>query len=244
MPEAAAIEAAAARLRGQVVVTPLVGVLVLPGFTVPDGLRVKLELLQPGGSLRFRGALHALLRRMGSAKGVVVAGTVRWATAAATAAWTLRLPVRAFVSDVVPPEARALLDVVGCRWRELRDEPAAMAAAAEQQREHGDSWLRRDDPDVLTGIATIGLELARELPSDCARVVVAPAELAEPVAAGLQAGGRAADVLALGVDLLDLPLAAAMRAGLRLEPSAAATTALARALAGDLGDAPCALLAE
>lgn len=61
-PDADSIRAAAARLRGHVVATPLIGGLLLPGFAHAADVRIKPELLQPGGSAWYRGYLHLVLR--------------------------------------------------------------------------------------------------------------------------------------------------------------------------------------
>src|SRR5215831_8268041 len=99
---AATLAAAAERLRGHVVATPLIGTPWLPGASLPD-VRWKPELLQPGGSLWWRGYQHFLLRQLGRCAGLVYAGPPARLLAAALAAMQHRLPLRALLVEDYPP---------------------------------------------------------------------------------------------------------------------------------------------
>src|SRR5262245_18243381 len=105
---AASLAAAAARLRGHVVATPLIGTPWLPGASLPD-VRWKPELLQPGGSAWVRGYQHFLLRQMGRCAGLVYAGPSARLLAAALAAMQHRLPLHAMLPDDYPSSRRQLL---------------------------------------------------------------------------------------------------------------------------------------
>ena len=264
MLQAAAVAAAAGRLEGHLVATPLIGAVLLPGFTVPATLRVKAECLQSGGSLAFRGAKHHLLRQLGGNKGLVVHGSRREVLAGAVAAGSHRLPVVAVVigagggaagvaagvaagaaaaagaaepqGQVLVPEdaVDAMLRQLGCEVVAVPTAEAARACAQELRQQRGYQVLPRlDGVDYALGIATLGLELARELPADIAAVVMAPADLAVVVEAGLRAGGCACPVRGVDADASALPegLACAVRAGLRIECDAEGLAALAAVVA-------------
>src|SRR5690606_7902337 len=93
------IAAAANRLRGLLVDTPLIGGPLLAGRPAMPELRIKPECLQPGGSIWFRGAMHALARQMGAAAGIVAQGGSRQVLATVVAAQAQRVPVVACVAD-------------------------------------------------------------------------------------------------------------------------------------------------
>ena len=241
---ASAIEAAAARLRGQILATPLVGAPWLPGHTT-SGLLVKLEVLQLGGSIWFRGALHALLRELGARRSLAIADRARPALAWATAASMLGFTVEVFVHGPVPEAAARSLACVAPQWVACADPAAAItqADAAARRRGHRRS-TGLEDADVQAGVATVGLELAHELAHDCDVIHVAPASLAAAIGAGLGAGDRR--LLVRGAPGLVPAEASALRAaargGLRVDVDDPA--ALAAALHEPPGRRACAILAE
>ncbi len=171
------IVAAHARLRGHLVATPVIGGLDLPGLSVPADLRIKVETLQPSGSLWFRGAVHWAMRQLGRHKGIAIDGPSRAMLAWACAAREARI---ACASRSAPPaEIAVALAHYGCL-----EAPAA--------RDLG--FVPTPDPDARdfrVGIASIVVELLEELPRDTKRVVVAPAALAYAVADGVTALGVA-----------------------------------------------------
>ncbi|MEM7205261.1 MAG: hypothetical protein AAF628_33710 [Planctomycetota bacterium] len=244
------IQSAARRLAGHLVATPVIGALRLPGFPAPIGLRLKADLLQPSGSTWFRGAMHALLRQMGAVRGVVSLGTPRQMLGVAAAAELHRLPL--FAAPVVEG---GVLDAAwagafaayGCIVAPQPSWEAARAAVEARRATAGDHVLRlADDEDVRTGLATVGLELARELPSETEVVLVAPAELAEPLSLGLAAGGAPIPVQGLAAaSAVPAAFGAAVRAGLRLDVGPAALAALHAALQrGPSAERVCVVLAE
>ncbi len=191
---AAAVEAAAARLRGHVVLTPLIGSVLLGGDTRID-LRWKADMLQPGGSGWFRGYLHLLLRSYGALPGLVFAQPTERLLAAAIAAQQHRLPFVAFVGVPVATELQAAVVQVGGSVEVVADPDAA---AAQLQRAKGYLPLPgAEHPEVAAGLATAGLELGLGLPADCT-TVYAPGSVADSVAAGLAASGRARSVISVG----------------------------------------------
>lgn len=224
---------AADRLRGHLVSCPVIGDLCLPGFAVPADLRLKAELLQPGGSLWYRGTQHWLLRQLGRWKGLACVGAGAEVLAWARAARDQRTPLVALVPagpSVLPRETRATLAALGCDVEEIAAD--GIEAALSGRYAGYVRTPRPDDDEFAVGIATVALELADELPSETERLVVAPAELAGAVARGAA--------------LLELPwmvegapsshrdgeaVAGALRGNHRLCTAAAGAAALAAAIA-------------
>ncbi|MFO1051946.1 MAG: hypothetical protein U1F36_07010 [Planctomycetota bacterium] len=209
----ATIEAASTRLRGVLVRTPLVGEPCLPVRGVLRGVRLKLECLQPGGSLWFRGAMHALARRLGSLPRIEVDAGGDQAPAFAHAAALLR--IECIVRGRPRTGLRAQLVALGARFD---------AGALQAERPSP------DDPDFRSGIATLGLELAAELPLDVEEVHV-DARVAAAIAAGLRCASRDLRVVPVEVDVLPVQgLARDLLRGLRVAPHRAGLAALASAL--------------
>jgi threonine dehydratase len=159
------VRAAAERLKGRVVATPL-----LESPTLNDrlGFRVlvKAESLQRTGSFKFRGALNTLLQLDDHARraGVVAFSSGNHAQGVAAAAQLLGIPA----TIVMPVDAPALkvantrgydaTVVLYDRWRESREAIAAGIAA-----ERGASLIPPfDDARVIAGQGTTGLELAAQ----------------------------------------------------------------------------------
>lgn len=183
---AASIAAAARRLTGHLIATPLIGGLPLCASLPAADVRWKPELLQPGGSGWFRGYLHFLMRRLGGLPGLVFAGPPARALSAAVAAQHHRLPLGVVLAAAPDDDYGAALRATGAEIAIAADRAAW---AGERQRRQGHAVLPgADDPDVAAGLATIGLELAADLPRACRQVYV-PAEVAPAIAAGLEAAG-------------------------------------------------------
>jgi len=186
-PDPDQVQAAARRLRGHLVATPLIGAANLPGLRSGADLRLKPETLQPGGSLWYRGAMHHLQRQLGRCKGLAVVGPPRQALAALLAAAQHRLPVHCFWDAPPPAGWRARLAGAGC-VQEVAEDPRE-AARAFCARTGYHCMPGPEGPEVAAGLATVGLELASELPAACEIVFVSP-DLGPAVSAGLAAGGR------------------------------------------------------
>ncbi|HEU4977880.1 MAG TPA: threonine ammonia-lyase [Solirubrobacteraceae bacterium] len=148
---------------------------------------LKAESLQRTGSFKLRGALNKLaaLGDEGSARGVVAgsAGNHAWALAHAARArgvpCEVFMPVEASLSKAEGCAALgATVRLVGTTVEE------SLAAARERADEGGLAFVHPfDDPDVIAGQGTLGLELLEDVP-DLARVVV-------PVGGGGLASGLA-----------------------------------------------------
>ena len=201
------IQAAAERLRGQTVHTPLIGDVMLrvplsheddPEAEIIAGPRIKAECVQTGGSVDHRGAVHFLLRQLGSLKGLVITGEPYRLLACARAGHSHRLPMIAACWHPVPRADRELTEACGC---EVQDE-VEHDVAVELARQKGYRVMPSvEDPDFALGVATLGLELGAELASDLGKLYVAPGALGAPIAAGMRAAGHAAEVVAVDSEL-------------------------------------------
>ncbi|MEE8534459.1 MAG: threonine/serine dehydratase [Kiloniellales bacterium] len=164
-PGLAEIEAAAARLEGHAVKTPL---LEFPALNERVGGRVlvKPEGLQRTGSFKFRGAYNKISQIPEAARerGVVAFSSGNHAQGVAAAAALLGVPA----TIVMPADAPAIkLDNTRAYGAEvvLYDRYAdARETVAEQVRARTNAILVRpyDDPDIIAGQGTCGLEIARQ----------------------------------------------------------------------------------
>lgn len=228
-PTREAIVAAARRLRGHLVAAPVIGDLLLPGVPWPGDLRLKAELLQPGGTLYFRGALHWLLAQLGCHKALRHEGGGSLARAWAAAARSTRAPL----AVRLPDEACA------------DDQAFVMACGATLSRGAGDAGAtttpRVDDPVFAAGIGTVLLELGDELPAETRRLVVAPGALAPVLQAAAVALGIAWQVLPAPAAVAPADLEQQFLAHARLRSAGLAALAHAIALPED---GTCVLLGE
>ena len=165
LPEAADVEAAAARLRGRIVTTPLLESATL-NERVGGRLLVKAEMLQRTGSFKFRGAFNRLskLNEAEQRHGVVAYSSGNHAQGVAAAARIFRIPAL-----IVMPAGAPEVKVAGTRSRgaevvfydpalERREEVAERLAG-----ERGATLVRPfEDADVIAGQGTVGLELAAQ----------------------------------------------------------------------------------
>ncbi len=165
--------AAADRIAGRVRRTPVVEL--EPGaFGVPGRLALKLELLQHTGSFKPRGAFNKMLASDVGEAGVIAASGGNFGLAVAHAARELGYRAEIFV-----PETSPLVKAQRIRERgaEVRVVPGyyteALAACEERSRETGAVFLHAfDQPEVVAGQGTIGLELSEQVP-DADTVLVA-----------------------------------------------------------------------
>src|SRR5262245_11275160 len=180
LPTFAHVQAAAERLKGYAVLTPLLESTALNkrlGFR----LLVKAEPLQRTGSFKFRGAFNRLVQldEAERRRGVVAFSSGNHAQGVAASAEILGIPA----VIVMPVDAPAIkiantrgygaevvfYDRYGSEDRER--------IAARLVEERGATLVRPfDDPDIIAGQGTIGLEIARQSGSLGARpdIVLAP----------------------------------------------------------------------
>ncbi len=165
LPGLAEIEAAARRLAGKAVVTPL---LESPALNARLGGRIliKPETLQRTGSFKFRGAFNKISQLPDDQKaaGVVAYSSGNHAQGVAAAAQLLGLPARIVMPDDAPRIKRANTEAYGAEvipYRRGSEDRAAIAEAIAQER--GAAIVRPyDDPDIIAGQGTCGLEICHQ----------------------------------------------------------------------------------
>lgn len=202
----AEIRAAAARLDGVAVRTPLIPLARAGPARLDPPLLVKPESLQPTGSFKLRGAHAAITAREPAARqhGVVAHSSGNHGLAVAYAA--ARLGVRAVV--VVPRTAPAVkTEAIESYGAEIvRVEPtlqARLAATDELVARHGYVLIPPfDDRSVIAGQGTVGLEIAADCPQ--AGLVLVPVSgggLISGIAAAVRALCPAAAVVGVEPEL-------------------------------------------
>ncbi|BDU18009.1 threonine dehydratase [Lysobacter auxotrophicus] len=182
---AADVLAAQARLRRYLPATPL-------HHAERFGCWLKLENLQRTGSYKVRGALNALLaaRERGDHRPVIAASAGNHAQGLAWAAYRLGVNAITVMPRGAPQTKIAGVSHWGATVRlhgDTYDE--AKAFAAELASQNGYRVLSAfDDPDVIAGQGTVGLELAALAP-DVVLVPIGGGGLASGVALALKSQG-------------------------------------------------------
>ncbi len=182
------IRAAADRIRGSVVRTPLLPV---PWGDPDRPLWIKPENLQPIGAFKVRGAFNAIGRLDDAvrARGVVAYSSGNHAQAVAYAAAAFGIPAHIVMPEETP-------DVKVAATRSYGAE--VVLCGAGQREKVADEVVARtggvlvppfDHPDIIAGQGTIGLEIADDLP-DVAAVLI-------PVSGGGLASGIGTAIKAL-----------------------------------------------
>ena len=130
-----------------------------------DGERLlKLETLQRTGSFKVRGAAAAITAAR-SPREVVAASTGNHGLAVAGVARALGLPCRVFVPAAVRPVKLERLRATGARLEIVDGDPleAELVARVQAQRVPGAVLVPPyNDPEVVLGQATLGLELLED----------------------------------------------------------------------------------
>lgn len=167
LPTIESIRAARLRVAEYVERTSLVR---SPAFSELSGadVRLKLEIEQPTGSFKVRGACNAVRRLLetGSVRGICTASTGNHARAVGYIGRIFDLRVRAFVAATVPSSrVRALKEMGVDVDLDAADQTAAINAARDYALAHDYGFIPPfDHPDVISGQGTIGIELAEDLP--------------------------------------------------------------------------------
>ncbi len=179
------IAAAAKVLAGVAVRTPL-----LPAPYLGDDVWIKPEMLQRGGAFKLRGAYNFLSRIDPEvrARGVVAPSSGNHAQAVALAARLLGAPAIVVMPTTVTAAKRGGAERLGARI-ELAGTTTAdrMERAMEIVESEGATLVPPyDDPFIIAGQGTIGLEIVEDLP-DVSNVLV-------PVGGGGMSAGVAAAV--------------------------------------------------
>src|SRR5438876_7928466 len=186
------VREAAARLAGVAVRTPL-------RFVEPLDAYLKLESLQPMGAFKLRGAYNAISRLPPAARrnGVITYSSGNHGQAVAYAAQWVGV-----AAVVVMPETAPPIKVAGVkRWG---GEVVFAGRTSEDRQQRAEAIAAErglaivppfDHPDIIPGQATVGLEIAQQLPD--VRTVVVPVGgggLIAGVVTGLAAAGSRAMV--------------------------------------------------
>jgi threonine dehydratase len=155
----AEVEAAAERIAGHVVRTPTVpspGLAALLGVPVT----VKLELLQRTGSFKARGATAKLLSLSDAerAAGVVAVSGGNHGIALAVMAAALHVKATVVMPRSAPARAVEIAEAAGASVRVTDDMAGAFALTAQLQEEGLTLVHPFDDPVVVAGQGTAGLE--------------------------------------------------------------------------------------
>lgn len=205
------IEAARERIAPFVRETPVID----PGpgtFGVVAPITLKLELLQHTGSFKPRGAFNKLLSSDVTDAGVIAASGGNFGLAVAYAARTLGHRAEIFVPDTSPAakidrvrEQGADVHVVAGFYHE------ASAAARARAGESGALWMHPfDQPEVVAGGGTLGVEIAAQAPeADTVLVAIGGGGLIAGIASWFRG-----DVRVVGVEPEACPsMHAALEAG-------------------------------
>jgi threonine dehydratase len=205
------IRAAAARLRGVTIRTPLLAFPGAAGASGPPALLIKPESLQPTGAFKLRGAYNAIATLLageaiaGSGQGdpparpagVVAHSSGNHGFAVAYAAALLGVPAAIVVPDNAPPVKTDLIKGAGAELVTVAPTLAArLEASAEIAHDRGYAEIPPfDDRRVIAGQGTIGLEIAED--SAAGPGARRPAAVLVPVGGGGLVSGIAVAIKAL-----------------------------------------------
>ncbi|WP_405821784.1 threonine/serine dehydratase [Streptomyces sp. NBC_00838] len=210
------IEAAARLIAGHVVRTPTVE---SPGLSALLGVPVtaKLELLQRTGSFKARGATAKLLSlsEADRAAGVVAVSGGNHAISVAVMAETLGVKATVVMAKSAPARAVEIAEAAGATVRLTDTMDEAFALMARLQADGLTMVHPFDDPLVVAGQSTVGLELADDAGADAGitdvLVSIGGGALISGVAAALHArlpGVRIWGVETVGAQAMSEALAA------------------------------------
>ena len=171
MIELAEIDAARGRIAGSVVRTPLVRLHV---EDAPAEIYLKLENLQPINSFKIRGAANAVMLAPASAraKGLVTASAGNMAQGIAWTARELGVPATIVVPEHAPEAKLAAIERLGGRVLKVPyDAWWNIIVTSHLDGLDGLFVHPVQDPAVMAGNGTIGLEILEDLPDPDAVVI-------------------------------------------------------------------------
>jgi len=166
LPTAADVDAAARRLAGVALRTPLVTSPVLDGIT-GGRIFLKAEILQRTGSFKFRGAYNKLssIPAAERGRGVVAFSSGNHAQGVAAAAQLLGMPAVIVMPADAPRPKRERTAALGAEvvlYDRAREDRYAIARDIAEQR-HATLVPPYDDPLIIAGQGTIGREIVEDL---------------------------------------------------------------------------------
>jgi threonine dehydratase len=221
------IEAAAERIEGWVRRTPV--------LEVQDGLVLKLDLLQPTGSFKVRGAFSLLTSHPEEGQ-VVAASGGNFGLAVAYAASRLDKTADIFVPSTSPDAKIARIRALGARVHVIEGFYAE-ALAASREFSRGREILTAhayDDPYVVAGQGTCGREILAQIPAvDTVVVAVGGAGLIGGIASWVRDDARVIAVETEGTASLHAALAA--RRPVTTQVGGLAADSLGSARVGEIG---------
>ena len=207
------IQAAAARLAGSVLRTPL---LRLPLAEAPAEIYLKLENLQPIGSFKLRGAGNAMALAAAEAlaRGVYTASAGNMAQGVAWNARRLGICCRVVVPDHAPETKLAAIGRLGGEVIKLPFERWwQVIVTGEFAGLDGHFIHPVRDAAVIAGNGTIGLEILQDLPDvDAVVIPYGGGGLSAGIASAIRALKPATRIFAVEVETA-APLAASFAAG-------------------------------
>ncbi len=165
--------AAANRIAGRVRTTPVVSV-EPAAFDTSAPVTLKLELLQHTGSFKARGAYNRILSNRDAATGVIAASGGNHGLGVAFAARALGLPAEIFVPETSSPVKVARLHALGATVVQTgRVYADALVACEKRAADSGALVVHAyDQPEVVAGQGTVGLELFGQAQVDTVLVAV------------------------------------------------------------------------
>jgi threonine dehydratase len=168
--ELSAIEAARKRIEGAAIRTPLVR---LHSADAPAEIYLKLENLQPVNSFKIRGATNAVALASPDqyAKGLVTASAGNMAQGVAWAARAVGVPATIVVPEKAPEAKLAAIERLGGQVRKLPYDDWWNILVTGHVAIEGLFIHPVQDPAVIAGNGTIGLEILEDLPDVDAVVI-------------------------------------------------------------------------
>lgn len=206
------IERAATMLKGLVLRTPLVR---LPSTTDDTEIWLKLELLQPRRSFKIRGATSVIrsTEREVLAQGLVAASTGNLAQSVAWEARRLGVPATIVIPDHAPAAKRAAIERLGAQIIAVPLDRWWQTLAEHGHPDAEGLFVDPDDPRLIAGNGTIGLEILEDLPDvDAVLVPYGGGALSAGVATAVKALRPQARVYAVEPETA-APVTAALAAG-------------------------------
>ena len=187
----AMLQAAARRIAPYLRRTPVLE-LEAGAFGMPAHLTLKLEFLQLTGSFKPRGAFNRMLSATIPPAGVIAASGGNHGVAVAYAARRLGVPAAVFVPTIAGPAKLQRIRDFGAEAVVTGDNYAeALTASQERARETGALIVHAyDQPEVIHGQATVGLELREQAPKlDTILVAVGGGGLIAGIASAYRGSG-------------------------------------------------------
>ncbi|HET7452407.1 MAG TPA: pyridoxal-phosphate dependent enzyme [Thermoanaerobaculia bacterium] len=213
------IRAARERIAGQALRTPLVRW----NGEAPDGVEIhlKLEVLQPVGAFKIRGAANAIAQAPPDriAKGVYTGSAGNMAQGVAWAARRRGIPATAIVPENAPAAKLRAIERLGAAIEKRPFDAWWRVLAEHGSPERKDFFVHPvSDPAVIAGNGTIGLEILEDLPDvDAVVVPYGGGGLSSGIACALRALRPEARVFASEIETA-APLAPSLSAGAPTAP--------------------------